>query len=630
MRRLLPLTLGLVAACAPLEPLELPADPDPKLESLGRCLDFDPLRRPFFGDTHVHTRLSLDANLQGNRLSPADAYRFARGERVGIQPYDASGNALRTLKLDRPLDFVALSDHAEFLGIVETCLDPEASGHDSEACVRYRDDPDDAFVRLNVATAAGQPFAETPAPCKLEDGGCPAATGAAWREVQEAAEAAYDRTPGCRFTSFVGYEWSGSPGTLNLHRNVIFRNHRVPEVPTSYFDASYEEALWRDLDRDCSDRADGCDVLTIPHNSNLSSGLMFETVDDDGDPFDADYAATRSRLEPLVEIYQHKGDSECLPGVGAGDELCDFEKLPYAKLSSANQGGDPDPLVESDFVRHALGVGLEQEARLGVNPFRYGFIASTDTHLGTPGAVSEPGFVGHGGAGLTVRDALPVGLPDRAWFSPGGLAVLWAEENSREALFLAMRRREAYATSGPRILLRFFGGFELPEDLCASQELAALGYERGVPMGGVLPAAEGRGPGFVVSALRDHQGGLLQRIQIIKGSLVDGAARFRVIEVAGNPDPEASVDPDTCEPQGEGAAALCGFFEDPDFDPSAPAFYYARVVENPSCRWQTRLCQAAGVDCDDPSTLGEGYEDCCSQPTTIQERAWSSPIWYAP
>ncbi|HHH27666.1 MAG TPA: DUF3604 domain-containing protein, partial [Polyangiaceae bacterium] len=332
--------------CTPLEPEPLPTPDDPRLEELGRCLDFDPLRRAHFGDTHVHTRLSLDANLQGNRLSPTDAYRFAKGERIGIQPYDESGNALRELQLSRPLDFVALSDHAEFLGIVQTCTTPGTPGYDGEDCVRYREDPDQAFFRINVATAAGQDIATAPDPCKDEDGGCPEAALAAWGEVQSAAEAAYDRTDACTFTSFVGYEWSGGPGTKNLHRNVIFRNHLVPSLPISYFDESYEEQLWAALTAECLNAGypqGACDVLAIPHNSNLSSGLMFETVDDRGAPFDAAYAEIRAALEPLVEVFQHKGDSECLPGASAGDELCDFEKVPYDDLASANQGGDPEP-----------------------------------------------------------------------------------------------------------------------------------------------------------------------------------------------------------------------------------------------------------------------------------------------
>lgn len=620
------LLAGLTTACADDDP---PAA-DPKLEELGRCAHYDPLRQPFFGDTHVHTQLSLDANLQGNRLSPVDAYRFARGEEVGVQPYDAAGNPMRRLQLDRPLDFVALSDHAEFLGLVRSCLDPASPGYDSDTCRDYRSEPDVAFLRLNARLTAPQGDADRPAPCDLEGGGCPDAELGAWQEIQDAAEAAYDRTDACTFTSFVAYEWSGSPGALNLHRNVIFRNHRVPEQPTSYFDENHEDGLWRQLRDRCTDAATGCDALAIPHNSNLSSGLMFETIDEDGQPFDAAHAELRARFEPLVEIFQHKGDSECLPGTPAADELCDFEKMPYSDLAAANLGSNSDAPRESDFVRYALGEGIRLARSLGINPFQYGIIASTDTHLGTPGATDERGFLGHGGAGLTVRDALPPGLPDRAWFNPGGLAVLWAEENSREALFEAMRRREAYGTSGTRIVLRTFGGWDYPADACERTDLVELGYDGGVPMGGDLPPTAGEAPRFIVSALRDPVGAPLSHVQVIKGWLEDEQIRWQVFDVAGDPLSGADVDPATCEPSGPGADALCAVWTDPAFDPETPALYYVRALENPTCRWQAYLCNDAGVDCNDPSTVTEGFEGCCTWDPKQRERAWSSPIWYTP
>jgi hypothetical protein len=350
------------------------------------------------------------------------------------------------------------------------------------------------------------------------------------------------------------------------------------------------------------------------------------------------YAAEREAMEPLLEIFQHKGDSECQPDANTGDELCSFEQLPYANLA----GSSMDlrlPAPPQDFARNALGRGLYYQSTLGFNPFHYGFIASTDTHLGTPGAVREAGFPGHGGAGVNNADRMPPGLPDIVYFNPGGLAVLWAEENSREALFLAMRRREAYGTSGPRIILRFFGGYGFADAMCEAHDYAAQGYDGGVPMGGdlVAPPEPGALPTFTVQALRDAgvpgaEGTPLQRAQIIKGWLEGDELQVEVHDVAGDPDNGATVDLATCERQGDGFDTLCAVWTDVDFDPAQHAFYYARVVENPTCRWATLQCNAAGVDCDDPDTVTEGLEGCCLDDweRTIQERAWSSPIWFVP
>ena len=278
---------------------------------------------------------------------------------------------------------------------------------------------------------------------------------------------------------------------------------------------------------------------------------------------------------------------------------------------------------------------------MGVNPFEFGFIASTDTHMAIPGSVAESAdYPGHGGAGKPPGEGIPTGLQDSIDFNPGGLAVLWAEENSRESLYAAMKRKETYGTSGPRIVLRFFGGWQLPESLCQTQDVATAGYTMGVPMGSALPnpiplPKESQQPGFVVSALADpgttaSPGVPLQRIQIIKGWLGADGRQEVVYDVAGNPNNGSDVDLETCEPRGSGSAMLCTVWQDPDFDPEAEAFYYARVLENPSCRWSHRACLAAGVRCDEPESIAEGYEACCSEtiPKVVQERAWSSPIWY--
>lgn len=599
---------------------------DRSTETFGRCADHDPQRRPLFGDLHVHTARSLDAYLQGNRLSPADAYRFARGEEVGIQPYDGDGNALRRLRLDRPLDFAAVTDHAEFLGTLALCLDPASPSYGERDCVQVRDKPNIAFIGLNAATAQSQDDVSFPGLCG--DGGqdCSTAGLDVWAELRQAAEAAYDRTDACTFSSLHAYEWSGGPTALNLHRNVIFRNEVLPDLPVGYFDEPYPEGLWTALERDCLDAAP-CDVLAIPHNANLSSGLMFQVPGDGSPPMTAEQAARRAAFEPLVEIFQHKGDGECWPGSPVADELCGFEKLPFNSLAGANLGSAGEPQAR-DFVRDVLGEGLRYQQTLGVNPYRLGILASTDTHLGTPGAADEASYPGHGGAAQANREAV-VGLPDAVPFNPGGLAVVWAEENSREAIFRALRRRETYGTSGPRITLRFWGG-DLAAGACDDPELVAHADAAGVPMGGLLPA---QGTTFVVQAASDPGGTSrvavpLQRLQIVKGWVEGGEVRSRVIDVAGDAgiDP---LDPDTCALAPGGVTTLCGTWSDPDHDPTVPAFWYARVVEVPTCRWQHAQCVAAGITCP---TDADGYQGCCDTdvPDTVQERAWSSPIWYLP
>jgi hypothetical protein len=612
----------LVMGCPAEEPV--PDEPDEVLaEPFPRCAEVDPLRQPYFGDTHVHTTLSLDANLQGTRLRPADAYAFARGAEVELQPYDAEGRGARTLQLDRPLDWVVVSDHAEFLGTVALCSDPGSAAYDDPGCVSFRDNPAFAFITINGATAAQPGSAVYPPLCGDEGADCIAAGMDVWAEVRQAAEDAYDRTDSCTFTSFVGYEWSAGPDAQNLHRNVIFRNDSVPDIPLGYFDAPRVEDLWSQLETTCLD-APPCDVLSIPHNSNLSAGLMFSTLEDEVD------VSGHRVWEPLIEIYQHKGDSECLPGTLASDEECGFEKLPYDRLSGTNLDieGEPSP---RDFVRQVLGEGLRIGQATGVDPYLFGFIASTDTHIATPGATSERFYPGHGGAGQNNRDELPAGLPDLVTLSPGGLAVLWAEENSREALFRAMSRREAYGTSGPRMIVRTFAGGDLPTDLC-DDDFDARGDAAGVPMGGVIEQAPSGPFRLAVRALADagttdDPGAGLQRIQVVKGWLDGDDLRFETFDVAG--DTADDLDLDTCAPPTAGVGELCTVWEDPDFDAEAPAFWYVRVLEVPTCRWSRIQCLEAGITCptDDPD-----FGACCDTRVeqTLQERAWTSPVWFRP
>ncbi len=609
--------------------------PDP----FGRCANFDQERRPLFGDTHVHTVLSLDASTQGTQTTLAQAYDFARGASLGLQPFDSEGNPARTIQLDRPLDWVAISDHAEFLGTVSLCLTPGTPGYDHPSCVQLRDDPERAFFVLNFAVSQTEDQAFAPMVCFDNFEACTAQETDVWAEVVAAAEAAYDRTDDCSFTSFVGYEWSAAPLGANLHRNVIFANESVPIRPTGYFDAPYPELLWGSLQRDCIEGTPGCDVLAIPHNSNLANGRFFEEIAADGEPFGNDLLALQARLEPLIEVYQHKGDSECWPEVGSTDEDCAFEKLPYRSLVSAQQEREVDPEPQ-DFIRSAMGQGLAHVEAGRPNPYQFGFIASTDTHMGSPGFTSEERFEGHGGAGLSTRVSLPDGLLDPVSFSPGGLAVVWAEENARDSIFRALRRRETYGTSGTRITLRHFGGWGLSDALCGDPEMVSTGYADGVPMGTPLPPRpDGAGaPRFVVNALRDIGSELeptvgLAHIEIVKGVLNDaGELEVTVTAIASADDPDAGADAMCGVEDAGGAASLCEVWEDPDFDPTRAAFYYARVLEVPTCRWHTFACMEAEIDCDAPDDIPEGFQPCCDEryPRTIRERAWGSPIWYTP
>lgn len=613
---------------------------EPGAEAREPCAHRDALRQPFFGDTHVHTAFSQDASTQDTRATPRDAYRFARGEPLGIQPFDPQGRPTRTVRLARPLDFAVVTDHAEQLGEVHVCTTPGAPGHGSLVCRIQRRFPRVAFFLMNSRVT----FLETRWGFCGEGGErCLTAAHTVWKEIQAAAEGAYDRSAACRFTSFVGYEWTAGAGRgKNLHRNVIFRNATVPRMPVSFVEARSAWELWDRLEAECTEAGTGCDALTIPHNSNLSGGLMFESARPpgpalDGPPIDRGEAVRRALWEPLVEIMQHKGDSECALSGETTDELCGFEKLPYdsfgGKFYPFLASEEPAP---SNFVREALKEGLRIAEGHGANPFRYGILASSDTHLATPGLVDEEAHPGHGGAGAPAASRSADELPDDLEFNPGGLAVVWAEENTRDALFDAMRRREVYGTSGTRPVVRFFGGWALPEDLCERSDLVAQGYAEGVPMGGELPPRAAAAPRFVVSARRDAgtaqaPGTPLQRVQIVKGWVEDGETRERVLEVAGGPN-QAGVDLGTCARTGEGHDRLCAVFTDPDFDPERSAFWYARVVENPSCRWSQHVCVARGVDCSDPASVPPGLAPCCAPDhrPVLQERAWTSPIWYVP
>lgn len=598
-----------------------------------RCYDFNPEKNVYWGDLHVHTAYSMDAYMFDARLTPRDAYRFARGGEVRLPPLDEKGRGTVPFRIDRPLDFAAVTDHSEALGGVQICTDPKHPSYGSPTCVQYRS----PLKRGSVADTAtdihdrieslrGEPL------CGKDWATCRAALRSGWEEIQEAAARADDKAPECTFTTFVAYEHTNTPNLTKIHRNVIFRNEKVPAFPITANEETDPVRLWRRLEEECKAGVPGCDVLAIPHNPNLSNGHIFTIEYPEGASLDEQrrLAALRARMEPVTEMMQIKGESECRSGlwkVLGADEDCDFEKIRGHEKTvdcqtRTGEGALGGKGCESrlDFARYALIEGLREAERIGVNPYAFGQVASTDIHTGTPGATAE------------WQTATFDGRMRSPGYNLGGLAAIWAEENTREALFASLRRREVYATSGPRITVRLFGGWTLPADLCTSGQLAATGYAKGVPMGGDLPARpeDASAPRFAVSAMRDpgtveHPGNLLQRIQIVKGwSDADGTFHQQVVDVVGRRDGGASVDPATCEPKGPGESQLCAVWSDPSFDPKQRAVYYARVFENPSCRFSTWACNALeGKDrpamCDDPM-----------YPKTIQERAWTSPIWYTP
>jgi hypothetical protein len=607
----------LSAGCARRGPEPTPvAGPSPTAE-------YNPLRSAYFGDLHVHTRFSMDAFVFSTRATPDDAYRYAKGGTID----HPSGHTIRLM--GGPLDFQAVTDHAAFLGILPAMADPstEISKHPVARRIFGDTTPTErrAGMRdLMVEVASG---GAPPDPEILD----PDIMRSAWREIIAAAERHYE--PGT-FTTFVGYEYTSSPEFQNLHRNVIFRGSAAPEIPFSIFDSDNPEDLWAWMD---ANRADGIEALAIPHNPNGSNGLMFRLATFDGDPLDGAYAATRMRNEPIVEVAQIKGTSEVHPLLSPNDEWADFDI--WASRIGANIPSDPP----GSYVREAYMNGLVLEETEGFNPFRFGMIGSTDTHNGG-GTMEEDNY--HGKLGVfdgtsELRGSVPFAEPREdggrytrspyALWGASGLAGVWAEENTREAIFDAMTRKESFATSGPRIRVRFFGGFEFGDDLLSDPEMIAEAYRGGVPMGADLVAEGDRAPSFLVWAVRDPHSAPLQRLQIVKGWVEDGRSHERIFDVACSdglepdpadfrcPDNGAEVDLSDCGiSENLGDAELRALWSDPLFEPGQRAFYYVRVLENPTCRWSTWDAIRAGVAPRD------------DLPKTIQERAWSSPIWLVP
>ncbi len=597
-------------------------------------------RFPYFGDLHVHTSWSLDAYIIFNRTTPRDAYRFARGEEI-----ESYGGQPRKLAL--PLDFVAVTEHAEFLGEMLLCSEPSTAAYRARLCADIRNEQQDPAIENRVFRTvllkilkSARP--QRPAFCGSGGQDCRHAAHSRWQDIGRIADEYYQ--PG-EFTTFIGYEWTGERNG-NRHRNVIFRNNTVPETPWSMIEVPTVEELWGKLDEDC--RAP-CEALTISHNSNQSRGARFAGLNSAGAPLTREDAAYRAAHEPLVEIMQFKGDSECRAGLGTEDEFCNFEKYDLRPLCSDPPAqGTALPCVPVctapnhpegcatpfNYVRNGLKSGLEFQQRLGVNPYKLGLLGSTDVHNGNPGDTGEDGYRGHFGyldaaAQDRLVPALKTGFKELPR-NPGALAGVWAEENTRDSLFDAFRRRETFGTSGNRTLVRFFGGWDFPAGLEPGTDLAELGYRFGVPMGADLPEpVTGGPPRFLVWAMQAVDGETLQRLQVIKGWLEDGMTRERVYDVACSDGLEPDPDSNRCPANGarvnledcsvtpnRGATQLQGVWEDPDFDAREHAFYYLRVLENPRCRWSTYDALRLGQS-PPPETA-----------PTVQERAWSSPIWY--
>ena len=576
----------------------------------------------YWGDTHVHTYLSGDAFGMGTRLTPDEAYRFAKGQSV-----TATGGAQARLR--QPLDFLLIADHAENLGALPALTSGDERLLATDDGRRWADFFASAPPLTRVLGADGldahragtEILLAGKAAWNVDFGIDEDFRREVWHEVIDAAER--HNEPGT-FTTFAGYEYSSTNPAM-LHRNVLFvggPEHTSRTLPFSKYDSANPEDLWAHLD--AYEKLTGSEVISIPHNSNLSRGQMFAPWTHAGDPLTPAYATARAAREPVVEVTQIKGDSETHPLISATDEFADYETWGQAP----GQPVEADASVVQSYARGALKLGLAQQATLGANPFKFGMIGSTDSHNGLA-AVAEDNFWGK----MASNEPGPYRALTAATFSGSGYAAVWAEANTREAVFAAFKRREVYASTGPRITLRFFGGWDYELAEAADSDLAAVGYARGVPMGADLPPGpHGAAPTFLVAALKDPNGANLDRLQVVKGWRDrHGGLHEEVYDVAWSGEREVGRD-GRLEPVAStvdearatyantvGAAELATRWVDQDFDPEAAAFYYVRVMEIPTPRWTTY--DAARYDID---ALPAGM------PVVIQERAYSSPIWYTP
>lgn len=597
-------------------------------------------RTALFGELHLHTALSFDAWTFGTKIMPDDAYRFAKGETVMVPATQLSKTLGQTAKgpvaakRSWPLDFAAVTDHSEFLGAVAQTDNPNSPLSQSAFGKALREGGMGVFFRAAVAlgSKSGPDMEELKAAAAASD---------AWTLEQRAANAHY--RPG-KFTTFIGYEWSASPGAgVHMHRNVIFNADHAP-VPFSARDSNLPEDLWKYLG---SVRRQGIDALAIPHNSNFSDGRDFDWNMSDGKPVTAAYALERALNEPLVEISQLKGTSETAPDLSPNDEFANFE------IADRIYAGQTKSTLHGSYVREAFGRGLVIESKVGANPFKMGMVGGSDIHNGL--SASDERAFGGGAFGIDPKTMslsdtatnLALGQSNgRAGVRPTGqrendplqtssaaITGVWAEANTRESIFAALKRKETFATSGTRIRVRMFGGWALPTNLLAQPDWVKTAYAKGVAMGGDLSAPKAA-PGplrLVVSALKDPSGANLDRIQIVKPWLDGDTSREKIFDVAlgghDRRDPQTgrvrpvanTVDLKTGRfSNSVGAPSLNAVWTDPEFDPKRPAVYYARVMEIPTARWSTLLAIQKHLPLPTKAAL------------TIQERAWTSPIWYSP
>jgi hypothetical protein len=565
----------------------------------------NPLRNAYFGDLHVHTRYSHDAYIGGATASPEDAYLFAKGHPISVLG--------KEVRIQRPLDFAAVTDHSEFLGEFYSLQHKGSPGYFSSQAMYLRSLEGDTSKQLKMfARMRGASQTAPRQHPKFFKGF--KTTMRAWTSEIEAAEKHY--LPG-KFTTFAAYEWSHAEDGAHLHRNVIFKDMIVPDYPVSALEARTEKALWKSME---TYRKSGATVMAIPHNSNLSYGKTFPLSQEDGTAVDVAYAKERSANEPLAEIHQAKGNSEVHPAIWTDDEYADFE--------INNEEITPN---QNSYLRHILKRGLAYQENLGVNPFKYGFIGSTDTHNGTPGNTEEDDeyqgnhLIIDGDANFrsTTNWVLNDRLKTYAVTNPGGLVGIWAKANTRSHLFEAMQQKETFATSGTRITLRLFAGYDFKETYDSHESMLQDGYAKGVPMGGDLAYRTDQIPQLIIWAAKDASSANLDRIQVIKGWYDGDSLHEEIFDavVSQNAvlDGENIVNLTTGEiDKTKGSPTLFTVWSDATFDPSLHTFFYIRVLEVPTPRYSLL----------DEIRHGVKYPDDAKR--IIRERAWSSPIWGIP